>query len=83
MGALLVEGDEIRIRSIFIPPCVAGVKPVHSKFVEYIRQNENRFTITQVGKVPGMLSVFEVSLLLEERQVEKVGGKFFVVNVGR
>jgi len=75
-------GDEVRIRSAFIPPCPAGTSPVHSRFVKHIRQHGNRFTVTRVDG-SGLIHVFEVGILLETRQVERASGKFLVVNLGK
>lgn len=79
----LSVGDMIRIRSCFLPPCSPGRAVVHSNFVSYVQDVENRFTVIRIlayGDEP-LIAVFEASPLLEYRQVERIlTGSFLVVN---
>jgi len=79
----LSVGDGIRIRSCFLPPCQPGRRIVHSNFISYVRDVENRFTIIRIldyGDDP-LIAVFETSPLLEYGQIERIlTGGFLVVN---
>lgn len=76
-------GDSIRIRSCFLPPVQPGRVRVHSKFVSYVRDVENLFTVIRILDYGGdpLIAVFETSPLLEYRQIERIlTGGFLVVN---
>lgn len=83
-GGLSVD-DEVRIRGKFIPPCPKGISPVGKKFITYMIEEDNLFTITGFKAMGNLLfiSVFEVSnsyLYYNQILNTKTGGKIRILN---
>ena len=82
----LSVGDIVKIKNRFIPPCAKGITPVSSEFVNYILQEENKFTITNLKLFTISnfiyITVFEVMGVLEFMQVTPIitEGKIRIFN---
>lgn len=70
----LSVGDIVKIKRKFIPPCAKGITPVPSDFVNYILEEENKFTVTNLKLLSSFVyvSVFEVMGVLEFIQITPI-----------
>ncbi len=75
--------DKVAIKKRFLPPSKFGIIPVHSLFVDYIKECGNSFTV--IGLMPiddknAYIKIYEVVLTLEYFQVVLINNRSRIIN---